>query len=99
LRGRPREGFFRFFHEEGANVLGVLYNADGRFPAPPLFFAVNPAPSPVSLPVAGVDSGGFRQLADADCFHADGLPPEMCFPWRAGLLQLPALSAGLWAAG
>ncbi|MDR1498282.1 MAG: hypothetical protein LBS59_07750 [Puniceicoccales bacterium] len=98
LRSRPRKGFFRFFNAPQTNALGSLYNADGRFPAPPLFFAINPSPSPVSLPVPGVDPGGFRQVADADSFCPTGLPRETCFPWRAGLLNLPALCVGLWIA-
>jgi pullulanase/glycogen debranching enzyme len=82
------------------NALAALYNADSRLPVPRLLFAVNPAPYPVRLAVGirrdSTAAKHFRQIADADTFLPGGLPVSACFPWRAGFLELPALSVGLW---
>ncbi len=91
----PPEGFFRFFTVEGASTLAACYNADGRLPVSPLFFAINPHTRPIAISVPGIDSAGFRQIADADRFISGGLP-DGAFAWQNGILTLPALSCGLW---
>jgi pullulanase/glycogen debranching enzyme len=96
LHEQAQEGFFKFFHAEHTCALAAWYNADGHLPVPPLFFAANPHPHPVAIWIPGVDSAGFRQLADMDRFCSNGLPPEAVFDWQAGVLTLPPMSVGLW---
>jgi pullulanase/glycogen debranching enzyme len=95
---RTAEGFFRFFQCAHSNALGAWYNADGALAVASLFFAINPHSHPVALSVPGVDGGGFRQIANGDVFCAGGLAAADSFAWHAGILTLPALSAGLWIA-
>ena len=97
-REHPAEGFFRFFQCGHSNALGAWYNADGTLPVASLFFAINPHSHPVALTVPGVDGGGFRQVANGDIFRPGGLPAADAFAWHAGILTLPAFSAGLWIA-
>jgi pullulanase/glycogen debranching enzyme len=94
----PPEGYFGHFGVPDTTAVGLLYNANFTYGPDRLFFAINPHFSPVTLETFSLRPGDFRQIADHERFHPEGLDHAR-FAWRDGKLELPAMSVGLWRQG
>jgi pullulanase/glycogen debranching enzyme len=91
----PPEGYFGKFAVKDTSAVGLLYNADFSLGTDRLFFAINPHPWPVTMETFALNPQDFRQIADQDRFHPEGLFSAR-FWWKDGQLELPGMSVGLW---
>ncbi len=91
---RATEGFFQFFWAPNTSAPAVLYNADHSLGPQQILFAINPTIYDVTIPLGGIASGEWRQLADHErffsTFHAGGGRRVETD------LYVPALGLGLW---
>jgi pullulanase len=91
----PPPDYFGHFSAPDCSAVGLLYNADFSQGPDRLLFAINPHPEPRTLDTFELRPEDFRQLADHERFHAEGLDAAV-FPWAASKLELPPMSVGLW---
>jgi pullulanase/glycogen debranching enzyme len=94
----PPESYFGKFAVPDTSAVGLLYNADFSQGADRLFFAINPHPWAVTMETFALNPQDFRQIADHDRFHTEGLTSAR-FYWKGGKLELPGMSVGLWRQG
>jgi pullulanase/glycogen debranching enzyme len=94
----PTDGYFHRFGVKNTSAAGLLYNANFSLGADRLFFAVNPHSWPITMDTADLNPADFRQIADHERFHPEGLF-RANFRWHNGGLELPGLSVGLWRQG
>jgi len=73
----------------------MLYNAHRERGAQQILFAVNPAFEMRALEFPGINGAEWIQIADHERVEPEGLPSAL-FPMAENLIELPALSCGIW---
>jgi pullulanase len=95
--GPPPEGYFQRYYAQGNTAVGLLYNANLSLGPDQLFFATNPHSYPVTIETFALPVESFCQIANHDQLRPEGLEATAQYKWTEGRLELPPLSAGLWA--
>ena len=93
LDGHPERGYFQTAFAE--NAFAMLYNAHRERGAQQILFAVNPAFEMRALEFPGINGAEWIQIADHERVEPEGLPSAL-FPMAENLIELPALSCGIW---
>ena len=75
----------------------AIYNADGSQGSQRLLFAINPHTDDTTEPIGEFASWDWQQLADHECFYAEGAGPGL----RIGPegVFIPGLGCSLWVSG
>ena len=94
---RPSEGFFRCFNTGGHPSLVAIYNADGSQGSQKLMFAINPHIDDTVVPIGDAAGGGWRQLADHECFYSEATPGPLAV--TSDGVYIPGLGCSLWISG
>ena len=89
------EGYLQFFEVPGTSALGALYNAEEKIKAKRLLYLLNPTHETVKMPLTGLKPKEWKQIADFERIDESGLAFGK-FEWKEELLELPALSAGIF---
>lgn len=92
----PSAGYFKFYKNESASVIGVLYNADCLLKGVSrLLFVVNQHLTIAMLEVGDLDQKDFVQIADHNRLDANGLERGL-IEWENHSITIPPLGCGLW---
>ena len=95
MEDHPTNEYYMAFTADNVSSIAMLYNANYERGDRRMLYAVNPHHHMVLIPVPGIQSKRFKQLADHERFNMDGLDAAL-IRWSAEGIWLPPLTCGLW---
>lgn len=95
LEHRPTAEYVRRFNAEPGSSAALLFNADGSAGERQILFAINPHHEPAAFTLDGIETAGWRELADRTTFFPVESPVQR-FKNQDRRLELGPLDCGLW---
>jgi pullulanase len=93
--GPLKEGYLKFFANEGSSAVVALFNADRSVKAKQLIFAVNPNAESTVIECDAIYLNDALQIADHERFDVSGLRSAL-IETDGGVVRLPPFTSGLW---